>query len=144
MLELEVVSKAGLSIAKRGMFGRCPRHRASRERSVQPSRYPLWAARDPTRAMYHQSSEMQLLDDLLGGSMSLDDAARHLFGGDFAHLLGSVRRMQADGYLTASHDGNAVPDWQLAAWQREAATAPDHAKLPAVELRLTEKGLAFW
>jgi hypothetical protein len=96
---------------------------------------------DAKRRSAAMSSEMELLDQLEGGSLPYPLMEQHVFDGDRAQALRSIEKMQQDGLVVLAIGGRQVEGWRLSAWRRSPEDSATIASLAQAVLSLTDLGV---
>lgn len=83
------------------------------------------------------SPELETLDQLLGGDLSLA-LIRTLYPSDISFLQGILGLMSSGDVRLLSHDGNDVPEWQWRTFVTQLVVPPT---INDLHLRITDLGV---
>jgi len=87
------------------------------------------------------SAELELIDQLLAGSMPYPLMERHVFDSDRRRFLNSLRRLLIDGYVSMAVNDKPVETWQISAWLRRPYDRETERDLQQGTLWATDAGV---
>jgi len=90
------------------------------------------------------SAELELIDQLLAGSMPYPLMERHVFDSDRRRFLNSLWRMLVDGPVRMAVDDTLVEAWQIETWSRHPFARETERDLQRGRLWATEAGVRLF